>query len=37
LGIVALNETFNLTMLLCAGVILCGTALATGLVQPGKK
>jgi drug/metabolite transporter (DMT)-like permease len=37
LGIVALNETFNLTMLLCAGVVLCGTALATGLVQPGKK
>jgi drug/metabolite transporter (DMT)-like permease len=37
LGIVALNETFNLTMLLCAGVILSGTALATGLIQPGKK
>lgn len=34
LGVVALGETFNGSMLLCALVILLGTALATGLIRP---
>ena len=34
LGVFALNETFNTAMLLCALIILTGTALATGLIGP---
>lgn len=33
-GIWALNETFNSGMLVCAVIILVGTALATGLIKP---
>ena len=36
-GVWALNETFNLAMLLCAMIILSGTALSTGLIQPGRS
>jgi drug/metabolite transporter (DMT)-like permease len=36
LGVVALNETFNTAMLLCALVVLTGTALATGLIGPKR-
>lgn len=36
LGVLALNETFNTAMLLCALVILTGTALATGLIGPKR-
>ena len=36
LGVVALNESFNPPMLLCALVILTGTALATGLIGPRR-
>lgn len=37
LGVLALNETFNGTMLLCAAIILIGTALATGLIEPRRE
>jgi drug/metabolite transporter (DMT)-like permease len=35
-GVVFLNETINAWMLLCAIIIVCGTALAAGLVKPGQ-
>lgn len=35
-GVLFLNETINAWMLLCAVIIVCGTALAAGLVKPGQ-
>ena len=37
LGVLALDETFNGVMLLCAAIILIGTALATGLLGPKRS
>ena len=36
-GTVFLGEHVTAWMLLCAAVIVCGVALSTGLVQPGKQ
>ena len=36
-GAVLLDESVNFWMLLCATVIVCGTALAAGLVRPGQS
>jgi len=35
-GALFLHETVNAWMLLCAAIIVCGTALAAGLVRPGR-
>ncbi len=35
-GVLFLNETVNAWMLVCAVIIVCGTALAAGLVKPGQ-
>lgn len=35
-GALFLHETVNAWMLLCAAIIVCGTALAAGLVRPGQ-
>ena len=35
-GVLFLNETVNAWMLLCAVIIVCGTALAADLVRPGR-
>ena len=35
-GAVFLDETVNAWMLLCAAIIVCGTALAAGLIKPGQ-
>lgn len=35
-GVVFLGEAVTLWMLLCAGVIICGTALSTGLLKLGR-
>ena len=36
-GVLFLSESVTPWMLGCAGVIVGGTALATGLLQPGRK
>ncbi len=36
-GAVLLNEAITLTMILCGAVIVLGTALATGVLKPGKR
>lgn len=35
-GVLFLKETVNAWMLLCAVIIVCGTALAAGLIKPGQ-
>jgi hypothetical protein len=35
-GVLFLAESVTLHMLLCAGVIVCGTALSTGLLRLGR-
>ena len=36
-GAVFLDEAITSWMLICAGVIVCGVALSTGLVRPGRR
>ncbi len=36
-GTVLLHETVSLWMMLCAGIIICGTALSIGLVKLGRR
>ena len=36
-GVVFLRESVTPWMMVCAGVIVCGTALATGLLAPGRR
>ncbi len=36
-GAVLLNEAITLTMIVCGAVIVLGTALATGVLKPGKR
>ncbi len=36
-GAVLLNEAITLTMIICGAIIVLGTALATGVLKPGKR